>query len=147
MALEGLELHHHAIRMRPDAVEAHRAFYQDMLGLGIDPGSRDIPRVPLFWMDCTNDTQIHMFAVEGVSEYAREPGKDPFAEHVAFGVPDILEARRRLDEMGVEYWHAGRDEHQQVFIDDPSGNRVELHQTGTCRCKSSARPEPSAERV
>jgi catechol 2,3-dioxygenase-like lactoylglutathione lyase family enzyme len=142
MALKGLELHHHAIRMRPDAVEDHYAFYHGVLGLEADPGARDIPDVPLFWMDCENDTQIHMFAVDGVSKYARQADRDPFAAHVAFGVADIVKARGELDRLGVPYWYAGRNERQQVFIDDPSGNRVELHQIGTCRCKRTSRPPP-----
>ena len=140
MALKGLELHHHAVRMRPGLEREHLAFYQDVLGLQPDPGSREIPDVPLFWMDLENDTQIHMFSVDGVSKYARQPDRDPFAVHVALGVPDIEEAKAELDRLGVEYWRAGRDESQQVFIDDPSGNRVELHQIGTCRCKHSDRP-------
>jgi catechol 2,3-dioxygenase-like lactoylglutathione lyase family enzyme len=140
VALSDLELHHHAIRMRPDAVPETLAFYRDVLGLQPDPGARDIPDVPLFWFDCENDAQIHVFAVEGVSKYARQPDRDPFAAHVALGVPDILAAREELDRLGVPYWYAGREERQQVFIDDPNGNRVELHQTGTCRCKQHARP-------
>ena len=145
MALTGpVELHHHAIRMRPDAVEASQGFYQGVLGLGSDPGARDIPGIPLFWFDAANDAQIHIFAVEGVSQYARQPDRDPFAVHVAFGVPDVAKAQQELDEMGMAYWYAGRDEKRQLFLDDPSGNRVELHQTGACRCKASSRPDPEA---
>jgi catechol 2,3-dioxygenase-like lactoylglutathione lyase family enzyme len=142
MALSGLELHHHAIRMRPDSVDTSLAFYRDVLGLSPDPGAVEIPDVPLFWMDTGNDTQIHLFAVEGVSKYARQPDRDPFMTHVALGVPDILAAREELDRLGVDYWHAGRDERQQVFMSDPNGNMVDLHQIGTCRCKRGSRPQP-----
>jgi catechol 2,3-dioxygenase-like lactoylglutathione lyase family enzyme len=134
--LRGVELHHHAVRMRPDAVASSLAFYRDVLGLEPDRGAPEIPDMPLFWMNCADGGQIHMFAVEGVSKYARQPDKDPFATHVALGVPDIEEAKAELDRQGVKYWRAGRDERQQLFIDDPSGNRVELHQIGTCRCKA-----------
>jgi catechol 2,3-dioxygenase-like lactoylglutathione lyase family enzyme len=142
MALSGLEIHHHAVRMRPDTIDETLYFYRDVLGLQPDPGARDIPDIPLFWMDTANDTQIHLFAVEGTSKYARQPDRDPFMSHVAFGVPDIETALEELDRMGVAYWTAGRDERRQAFIDDPNGNMVEVHQIGTCRCKQHSRPEP-----
>jgi catechol 2,3-dioxygenase-like lactoylglutathione lyase family enzyme len=140
MALSGLELHHHAVRMRPDAVDETLAFYTGVLGLQPDPGSRQIPDVPGMWLDCANDAQIHVFGVDGVSKYARQPDRDPFTAHVALGVPDIATAKQELDRLGVSYWKAGRDERQQVFLYDVSGNMIELHQIGTCRCKASSRP-------
>lgn len=139
MALTGLELHHHAVRMKPDAAEESLRFYRDVLGLQPDPEARDIPGVPLYWMDTANGTQIHIFGVEGVSEYAREPDRDPFVEHVAFGVPDIAGAREELDRLDVPYWKVGRDAAQQVFLYDDYGNMVELHQIGTCRCNQFTR--------
>ncbi|NDJ87907.1 MULTISPECIES: VOC family protein [Mycolicibacter] len=141
MALQGLELHHHAVRMNPDAAEKSLRFYRDVLGLQPDPAARDIPGVPLYWMDTANGTQIHLFGVEGVSQYARSPENDPFVEHVAFGVPDIVAARAELDRLEVSYWRAGRDESQQLFLYDDSGNMVELHQIGTCRCDRTARTD------
>ncbi|WP_432199076.1 VOC family protein [Streptomyces sp. bgisy027] len=139
MALNGLELHHHAVRMRPDAVEETLTFYRDVLGLEPDPEAREIPDVPLFWMDTDNGTQIHLFGVEGVSRYARRPDQDPFTEHVAFGVPDILAAKKELDRLAVRYWKAGRGERQQLFLYDQTGNMIELHQIGTCRCDKRSR--------
>ncbi|WP_018636365.1 VOC family protein [Parafrankia elaeagni] len=147
MALTGLEIHHHAVRMRPDAVAETRAFYEDVLGLSPDPGVREIPGVPLFWMDTGNDTQIHLFGVEGVSRYARRPDRDPFTSHVAFGVPDILQARTELDRLHVEYWSVGRDKRQQIFLYDQADNMIELHQIDTCRCRQSTRPAPGGPAI
>jgi catechol 2,3-dioxygenase-like lactoylglutathione lyase family enzyme len=124
--------------MRPDAAAETLAFYRDVLGLEPDPAAREIPGVPLFWLDTANGTQIHVFGVEGVSAYARN-GQDPFTEHVAFGVPDILDARKELDRLEVHYWTAGRDQSQQVFLYDHAGNMLELHQIGTCRCDRAVR--------
>lgn len=138
MALRGLELHHHAIRVRPGTEDATLAFFGDVLGLARDPGTREIPDVPVHWMDL-GPAQIHLFAVEGISKYARAPERDPFTPHVALGVPDIGEAKAELERLGVEHWRVGRDEQQQVFINDPSGNLIELHQIGTCRCDTSRR--------
>ncbi|MGX1675556.1 VOC family protein [Streptomyces sp. NPDC055400] len=139
MALTGLELHHHAVRMRPDAADETLGFYRDVLGLAPDPEAREIPDVPLFWMDVANGTQIHLFGVEGVSAYARRPDQDPFTPHVAFGVPDIAAAKKELERLDVPYWKAGRDERRQLFVYDGSGNMIELHQTGTCRCDQRTR--------
>ncbi len=139
MALHGLELHHHAIRMRPGTEDASLSFFRDVLGLQSDPEARDIPDVPLHWMDVGDDTQIHVFAVEGASKYARVPERDPFSTHVALACPDIEEAKAELDRLGVDYWRVGRDPAQQVFLYDPSGNMIELHQIGTCRCQASNR--------
>jgi catechol 2,3-dioxygenase-like lactoylglutathione lyase family enzyme len=128
--------------MRPDAAESTISFYRDVLGLVPDPGTRKIPDIEGYWLDCANDAQIHVFGVEGTSKYARRPDQDPFTPHVAFGVPDILAAKEELERNGVTFWTAGRDERQQVFLTDVSGNMIELHQTGTCRCKRNSRPDP-----
>jgi catechol 2,3-dioxygenase-like lactoylglutathione lyase family enzyme len=143
MALSGLELHHHAVRMRPDASAETLAFYENVLGLQPDPGTRRIPDIEGFWFDCTNDAQVHVFGVDGVSKYAQRPDQDPFTPHVAFGVPDITTARAELDQQQVEYWAVGRDNRQQVFLTDVSGNMIELHQSDSCRCKRSSRPSPT----
>ena len=87
--------------MNDGKADEHLTFYRDVLGLSPDPGARDIPDIPLFWMDCGNDTQIHMFEVDGVSKYARQPDRDPFATHVALGVPDIEAAKSELERLGI----------------------------------------------
>lgn len=140
MPLTGLELHHAALRMRPDEVDATLHLYRDVLGLAPDPGTRRIPGIPGTWFDAANDAQLHVFGVEGVSQYASSAQEDPFSPHVAFGVPSVADALEELRAAGVEHWTAGRGERQQVFLSDPSGNLVELHQTGTCRCRRTDRP-------
>ena len=45
MALEVLELHHHAVRMPLGKVEAMGAFYGDVLGLDTDQGRWQIPGI------------------------------------------------------------------------------------------------------
>nr|WP_257909600.1 amidohydrolase family protein [Janibacter limosus] len=87
MALDGLELHHHAIRIVPGREEATRNFFGDVLGLHPDPGAREVPGIPLLWMD-VGQSQVHLFALEGVSEHARTPRSRP------------LHASRRLRRTG-----------------------------------------------
>jgi catechol 2,3-dioxygenase-like lactoylglutathione lyase family enzyme len=144
MAIKVLELHHHGIRVRPDKADECKTFYEDVLGLRADPGRPNIPGIPGYWMDCGNDTQIHIMGCEGVSRYAQGgPDKDPTRLHVALAIPDVQEAKEELARMGVAYWTIKSvvgPELEQIFMDDPNGNLVELHQIGTCRCKQSSRP-------
>ncbi|MDP9820768.1 VOC family protein [Nocardioides massiliensis] len=138
MALQGLELHHVALRIRPGTEDATESFFSEVLGIHPDPGAREIPGIPLFWMD-VDTAQVHLFSVEGTSEYARTSDRDPFVQHVAFGVPDIAEARAELERLSQTYWRVGRNEDLQLFTYDPTGNMIELHQVGTCRCQSTSR--------
>lgn len=140
MALNGLELHHVALRIPPGTEEATKDFFGAVLGLHPDPGAREIPGIPLFWMD-VGDTQVHLFSLDGTSQYARTPDRDPFTPHLAFGVPDIAEARAELERLGTPYWKVGRDIDQQVFTYDPTGTMIELHQIGTCRCQAASRTD------
>jgi catechol 2,3-dioxygenase-like lactoylglutathione lyase family enzyme len=134
MALQVLELHHHGIRVGPTAEDVKKAlgFYHDVLGLSPDPGRPHIPSIDGHWMDVGGTSQIHLMGVDG----------DSSRPHVALAVPDIQEAKKELDRLGVGYW-VGRGivgpESQQVFMDDPFGNMIELHQVGTCRCITATR--------
>lgn len=145
MAVKVLELHHHGIRVdpSPDGLQKALAFYRDVLGLSPDGGRPEIPPVPGYWMDVAGTAQIHLMGVTGTSGLAKAPDKDPSRPHVALAVPDVREAKNELDRMGVAYWTTlgvtGPDA-EQVFMYDPSGNLIELHQAGTCRCNKTARP-------
>ena len=149
MALQGLELHHHGIRIGPSASEIEKAlgFYHDVLGLDPDPGRPTIPTIDGFWMDVGGSAQIHLMGVEGTSKFAEGPGKDPSLPHVALAVADIQEAKKELDRLGVSYWVSRGvvgPESQQIFMHDPFGNMIELHQAGTCRCVAKSRPAAAA---
>jgi len=140
MAIKVVELHHHGIRIGPSAAEVKQAFafYHDVLGLDPDPGRPHIPTIDGYWMDVGGTAQIHLMSVDGQSRFAQGPDKDPSRPHV----PDIQEARRELDRLGVDYWFTQGivgPESQQIFMKDPFGNMIELHQVGTCRCVTAAR--------
>jgi len=83
---------------------------------------------------------------EGTSRYAKGPQQDPTTLHVALAVPDVQEAKKELDRLGVKYWTIQSvvgPQLEQIFMDDPHGNLVELHEIGTCRCKKTARKTPA----
>lgn len=148
MPIKVLELHHHGIRIgtSPEAVEKARQFYSGVLGLEADAGRPDIRGIPGFWMFVGQDqqtAQIHLMGAEGMSPMARSAQEDPTLPHVALAVEDIEEAKRDLTERGVWYWQiqglVGQNS-DQVFVQDPFGNVIELHQIGTCRCNKMAFP-------
>jgi hypothetical protein len=61
---------------------------------------------------------------------------------VALAVASIQETRQELDRLGVAYWVAESvvgPQSQQIFMKDPFGNMIELHQVDTCRCVTSRR--------
>ena len=145
MAVKVLELHHHGIRIGPSETEVKQAFtfYHDVLGLDADPGRPRIPTIDGYWMDVGGGAQIHLMGVDGQSKFAEGPGRDPSRPHVALAVPDIQEVWRELERLGVAFWVSRGvvgPESQQVFLHDPFGNMIELHQVGTCRCVAAGRP-------
>lgn len=150
MAIKVLELHHHGIRIGPTAEAKQQAhdFYHGVLGLDPDAGRPHIPAIDGYWMDVGIGAQIHLMGVEGESSLAQGPGKDPSRPHVALAVEDIQAAKKELDRMGVPYW-VGKNivgpASEQVFMDDPFGNMIELHQAGTCRCIGKTRPAAASK--
>jgi catechol 2,3-dioxygenase-like lactoylglutathione lyase family enzyme len=146
VSIKVVELHHHGIRIgkTPEELEAARQFYTDVLGLETDSGRPTIPGISGSWIYVGNDThtaQIHLMGVVGTSTMARSEKEDPTRPHVALAVEDIREARRELEQRGIWHWRiqgvVGPDS-DQVFVQDPFGNVIELHQVGTCRCNKAA---------
>jgi catechol 2,3-dioxygenase-like lactoylglutathione lyase family enzyme len=148
MTIKVLELHHHGIRIgtTPAEVESGLRFYTEILGLQADPERPLLSGVPGFWMfvgDDKHTAQIHLMGAVGVSPLARSAKEDPTLPHVALAVEDIQEAKRELERQGIWFWQiqglvgANSD---QVFVEDPFGNMIELHQIGTCRCNKAAIP-------
>ena len=146
MAIKILELHHHGIRIgtTPEEVERGRRFCTEVLGLEPDHERPVLPGVPGFWMfvgDERRSASIHLMGAEGVSPLARSVREDPTLPHVALAVEDIQEARRELERMGIWFWQIQGlvgENSDQVFVEDPFGNVIELHQIGTCRCNKNA---------
>lgn len=141
MALEILELHHYALRVGSTQEEADKAaaFYRDVLGLAVDSRRPPLPTVPGSWHDVGGVSQVHLIGIKGDSDLAQGPGQDPARPHIAFAVANIRQAQQELERLSVPYWTtkgvAGPDL-IQVYFDDPAGNMIELHQIGTCMCRS-----------
>jgi catechol 2,3-dioxygenase-like lactoylglutathione lyase family enzyme len=144
MAIEVLGIHHHATRIDagPEQLAAVQNFYKDVLGLGADPGRPTIAGVPGFWINVGGGGQIHLIGGAQPSTLAKGPGQDPTIPHVALAVANIQATKTELDRLGVAYWSMtgiNGPEAEQVFVNDPSGNMVELHQVDQCRCAAEGR--------
>jgi len=143
MTLKVVELHHHAIRIAPTlsaAAEVLR-FYTEVLGLGTDDGQSSAAGAPAELINAGPTAQIHLLGAAGtVMDIGG--GIDPTAPHVALAVASVAEARAELDRLGVFYrvlpGKSGA-ESQQLYLSDPAGNLIELHQLGTCRCTTRSR--------
>jgi catechol 2,3-dioxygenase-like lactoylglutathione lyase family enzyme len=142
MAVRVLELHHHGLRVPLDKVEEANRFYTQVLGLQPDITRPEIPFVPGSWMYVGEQgkpsTQIHIMGTKGTPPpWAKSSQQDPTRFHVALAVEDIQETRVELDRLAVPYWVMEGlvgPQSLQVFVDDPAGNLIELHQIGTCNC-------------
>ena len=144
MAVKVLEIHHTGYRVDAAAelLGAAQDFYANVLGLERDTGRPTIPGIPGAWINVGDVGQIHLFGGNQPSPVAKGPGQDPTLPHIALAVADILETRRELDRMGVKYWQIEgltNPDSLQVFLNDPCGNMVELHQVDKCRCRASNR--------
>ena len=133
MAIKVLGIHHHAVRIHDNEqpLDAVHDFYTNVLGLSADEGRPDVPGVPGWWINVGSSQQIHLMGGDFPSPFAKGPGQDPTAAHVALAVASIAEAKAELERMGVPYWTlsgvAGPDT-EQVFVQDPCGNMIELQQ-------------------
>ncbi len=141
MSLKIAELHHQALRVTPgpEAAAATLRFYREVLGLEPDHAAWDRADDGQR-LNAGPHAQLHLLAAPQAS---RPPGDfDPGAPHVALAVASIDEAQAELDRLAVRYRVVhGRlgPESRQLFLADPAGNLVELHQLGTCRCTARAR--------
>ena len=145
MAINVLELHHHAVRVPPAKAAEVTRFYQDVLGLQRDPKRPEIPSVPGAWMYVGPQdgptTQIHIMGSDGMPPFAKSEQQDPTRFHVALAVDDIQAAKTELDRLGTPHWVIGGvvgPDSIQIFLEDPAGNMIELHQIGSCNCNREA---------
>jgi catechol 2,3-dioxygenase-like lactoylglutathione lyase family enzyme len=144
VAIKVLEIHHTGFRVdaKAELLGVAEEFYTGVLGLARDEARPTIPGIPGMWINVGEVGQIHLFGGEQPSPVAKGPGKDPTLPHIALAVADIVETRAELDRMGVEYWQIEgltSPDSLQVFMNDPCGNMVELHQIDKCRCRASNR--------
>ncbi|MDH4866982.1 VOC family protein [Alcaligenes nematophilus] len=126
-----IELHHVGFGVNHAQADAMLDFYRNVLALPQDPSRWKIPGIYGSWFNLPNGTQLHILGCEGVSQYAKGPDQDPVSNHFALAVEDILAAEQELVEQGIEYFtldNVASPDLKQLFLRDPAGNLIELHQ-------------------
>lgn len=113
-----LGVHHVSINV--DDVDAALAFYVDVLGLELRPDRPDFG-FPGAWLDA-GDQQLHLIGA---------PAPPAKGQHFAIRVDDLNGVVSELRSRGIDVSDAmpvGAS--FQAFLNDPSGNQIELHQVG-----------------
>lgn len=105
------------------SLDATRAFYRDILGLG-DRARPEIPGVGGHWHGLGSDgVELHL-----VDAPCAGAGIDPTGPHFCVFVDDLDAAIAELDAEGVEHVRGAQGDVVQIWITDPAGNTVELQQ-------------------
>lgn len=139
MPIKVLKLHHHGIRIDPSeqAVEQARAFYSGLLGIPADENRPGISDLPGLWLNVGSGdslAQLHLMGATGRWSQAKSEHGDPTRPHVALAVEDIEQTEQELLAQGIQYARlrgaAGKDS-DQIFLNDPFGNVIELRQIGS----------------
>jgi catechol 2,3-dioxygenase-like lactoylglutathione lyase family enzyme len=143
MAIRVLAMHHHAVAAgaTPEELTASRSFYGGLLGLENDAGR------PEFGIDGNwyfvgpeGRSQLHLVGLANAGTAGTagpEAPPNPLETHVAFAVESLEDARLELAELQIPFLFlpgaqaTGTD---QIFLRDPAGHMVELHEQGKCRC-------------
>lgn len=117
-------LGHVVIKVRD--IERAEAFYNGVLGLPICARNE---RGPMTFFSLGNH---HDFAVLGLGDDAEAaPRKAAGLAHVAFKIGNSLdelkEAKRHLDDAGIECAPVDHEVTQSLYFADPDGNQVELY--------------------
>jgi class 3 adenylate cyclase len=76
--------------------------------------------------------------------YVNVLGMEQCPSHCALGVADLTAARAHLDRLGIEHCVASdcaRQGPHAIFLRDPIGNLIELHEIDACRCSLRTPPE------
>lgn len=118
MDVQPVGVHHVSINV--EDVDAALDFYTGVLGLTVRPDRPDFG-FPGAWLDAGGQ-QLHLIG-----------GKTPAAvgQHFAIQVEDLAATIAELRERGVTVSDASPVASSlQAFLNDPSGNQVELHQPG-----------------
>jgi catechol 2,3-dioxygenase-like lactoylglutathione lyase family enzyme len=111
----------HAAVLVSDLDRARR-FYEGVLGL--QQKRRHDFDFAGAWYDL-GEAELHLMVTAGNLPSASErPRRD---NHVAFQIEDLEEARRALKQAGLEYRESSSGL-PSIFVRDPDGNLVELHQ-------------------
>jgi glyoxylase I family protein len=119
--MEPIAVHHVSVNVRD--VEEALPFYTDVLGGEVRKDRPDLG-IAGAWINL-GAQQVHL---------VEAPVPSNLGQHFAVQVADLDGVVEELRRMGIEVGDpVAVGANRQTFVDDPSGNVVELHQVGTAR--------------
>ncbi|PUB84305.1 MAG: glyoxalase [gamma proteobacterium symbiont of Ctena orbiculata] len=116
-----IELHHVSLLVAD--TRRSLAFYQDLLGLDIDPSRPDLG-FPGAWLK-VGGQQIHLLELDNPDALADRPEHGGRDRHTAFLVDNLDAIRAKLDQAGIDYSNS-RSGRRALFCRDPDRNTIEL---------------------
>lgn len=146
MPIKVVDLHHHAVAAgsTPEKLAATRSFYSDLLGLRDDDGRPEFGiSGNWYYTGKRGRAQVHIVGVDPMPQGGPEDPPNPLETHLALGVEDLDDARRTLEEEGCTFIFLPGDRgvgNDQIFLRDPMGHMIELHEAGQCRCNAEELP-------
>jgi catechol 2,3-dioxygenase-like lactoylglutathione lyase family enzyme len=120
-----MKLTHVNILMPAGGEDIARSFYHDLLGLP------EIPKPEMFrarggvWFDA-GGLDIHVSVAE-------IPGSPDLQRHFALDCDEVATLRARLTAAGIATSDGRPAPWQRFFVNDPFGNRIEIHEPGKLR--------------
>ncbi len=120
-----MRLSHVNLELRAGAEDEARRFYGGLLGLTEIPKPEAIRRRGGVWFDA-GGLDLHLSAAAG------EPGRDA-QRHVGLECGDIDGIAARLTASGFDVDPGRPAPWKRIFVHDPFGNRLELHEPGAFR--------------
>mgnify|MGYP000495126953 CR=1 FL=1 len=101
-------------------------FYQDMLGLELDPARPDLG-YPGAWLKA-GEQQIHLMQLPNPDPVIDRPEHGGRDRHVAFEINDIGELKQAFDNKGISYT-VSKSGRRALFCRDPDANALEFVET------------------
>jgi catechol 2,3-dioxygenase-like lactoylglutathione lyase family enzyme len=120
-----MHLSHITILMPKGSDDIARQFYAGHLGLQEIP-MPDVIRIRGgVWFDA-GGLDVHV-------SVAMEPGGVDVQRHFGLECPDVDGVRAKLKAAGIETFDGRPAPWKRFFVNDPFGNRIEIHETGGLR--------------
>jgi catechol 2,3-dioxygenase-like lactoylglutathione lyase family enzyme len=111
--------------MPPGGEEQARAFYHGQLGLREVPKPESLRSRGGVWFDA-DGLDVH------VSVEENRPGMD-LRRHFGLECQDVDGLRTRLEAAGIKTEDGRPAPWKRFFVNDPFGNRIEIHEVGGLR--------------
>ena len=120
-----MKLSHVNVTMPPGNEDQARAFYTGLLGLPEIPKPESIRSRGGVWFDASG-LDVHVSVEEG------RGGADT-RRHFGLECTDVDALRARLESVGVKTEDGRPAPWKRFFVNDPFGNRIEIHEIGGLR--------------